>query len=338
MQKIKIGQIGIGHNHSDKIKAIHRHPERFELVGYAEEQEEWIARRGQYAHFADLPRLSVEEIIEKSDAILVETDVWDLTATAQRCVDAGKHIHMDKPASGTLEEYRHLLDTAKEKKLVVQLGYMYRYNPNIQTVISMVKSGKLGDIHTIDAEMSILHTDRYRRWLQNFKGGNFYIFGCHLLDLILYILGTPQKVLSHLGSSNARGVAATDISTVMLAYDHAIARVQTSSVECGGFERRRFSVAGTGGTLELRPIEGEAPELMYSELLEEDGRLNCSTRALPVEVLPMSHRYDEMLLAFHRYVTGAEENPFSYDHEYALQQLVDEIVGGVRYLGAGPEV
>ena len=99
---IKIGQIGIGHNHSNKITAIHKFPDLFELVGYAEENEDWVAKRGDKPHFRDVPRLSVEEVLEKSDAILVETDVWNLTKTAQMCVDAGKHIHMDKPASGTL--------------------------------------------------------------------------------------------------------------------------------------------------------------------------------------------------------------------------------------------
>jgi predicted dehydrogenase len=36
------------------------------------------------------------------DAILVETDVWNLTEIAKKCVLAGKHIHLDKPASANL--------------------------------------------------------------------------------------------------------------------------------------------------------------------------------------------------------------------------------------------
>ena len=39
---------------------------------------------------------------------MIETDVWNLTRYAKMCVDAGKHIHMDKPASGILEEYKAL--------------------------------------------------------------------------------------------------------------------------------------------------------------------------------------------------------------------------------------
>ena len=123
---IKIGQIGIGHNHGEaKMLAVRKFPELFEVIGYAEENEEWIQKRGHLEAYQGLKRLTVDEIIEQSDAVLVETDVWNLTEIAQKCIDAGKHIHMDKPASGTLAEYKHLLDTAKAKKLVVQLGYMY---------------------------------------------------------------------------------------------------------------------------------------------------------------------------------------------------------------------
>ena len=137
---IKIDQIGIGHNHGEeKMRTVRKFPELFEVVGYAEENEEWLSKRGNNEGYKGLKRLSVDEIIEQSDAVLIETDVWNLTSIAQKCINAGKHIHLDKPASGTLEEYKHLLDTAKKKNLIVQLGYMYRYNPSITKVFDMVR-------------------------------------------------------------------------------------------------------------------------------------------------------------------------------------------------------
>ena len=141
MKKIKIGQIGIGHNHgSGKMEAVRKFPELFEIIGYSEESDEWIKERGDYECYRDLPRLSTEEIIEKSDAVLVECDVWNLTKYAQMCIDAGKHIHMDKPASGTLAQWKHLLDTAEAKRLVVQMGYMYRYNPAVLQTLEHIKT------------------------------------------------------------------------------------------------------------------------------------------------------------------------------------------------------
>ena len=45
MKKIKIGQIGIGHNHGGaKMATVRNFPELFEVVGYAEENEEWIKK------------------------------------------------------------------------------------------------------------------------------------------------------------------------------------------------------------------------------------------------------------------------------------------------------
>lgn len=129
MKKIKIGQIGIGHNHGEgKMLAVRKFPELFDVIGYAEENDEWIEKRGNLSCYKDLPRLSVSEIMKKADAVLVECDVWNLTKVAQMCINAGKHIHIDKPASGTLAEFETLLNSAKEKNLTLQMGYMYRYN------------------------------------------------------------------------------------------------------------------------------------------------------------------------------------------------------------------
>ena len=163
MKRIKVGQIGIGHNHaSEKMNTVRKFPELFEVIGFAEENERWIEKRGGLPAYEGVPRMSVEEIIAGSDAVLVESDVWDLVKYGKRCIDAGKHIHLDKPGGSSLEEYKELLDAAKEKDLVVQLGYMYRYNPAVQKCFELVNSGALGEIYSINAEMSTLHSPKYR--------------------------------------------------------------------------------------------------------------------------------------------------------------------------------
>ena len=97
MKRIKIGQIGIGHNHGEaRMAAVRKFPELFEVIGYAEENERWIEKRGTNKGYEGLPRLSAEEIIARSDAVLIESDVWDLTKYAKTCVDAGKHINMER--------------------------------------------------------------------------------------------------------------------------------------------------------------------------------------------------------------------------------------------------
>ena len=79
---IKIGQIGLGHNHGEgKMKAVRKF-RAFEVV-ICEQDEKWLAKRRNLDVYKDLPLLSFDELLDKVDAVLVECDVADLTKTAQ---------------------------------------------------------------------------------------------------------------------------------------------------------------------------------------------------------------------------------------------------------------
>ena len=333
MKKIKLGQIGIGHNHGgEKMLAARKFPELFEIVGYAEENERWVEKRGDKPCYEGIPRMGVEEILEKSDAILVESDVWDLTKYAKMCVDAGKHIHMDKPASGTLEEYKYVLDTAKSKGLAVQLGYMYRYNPAVLDCFQRIKNGDLGEIYSINAEMSTFHGVDYKKWLQNFGGGIMYILGSHLVDLIVYLLGEPKRIVPFLRHTGLDGVDFEDNNLAVLEYDKALARIFVSSVEVNGFGRRQFMVAGSKGTVNICPLERPIT-MTYSDTSIADNGYEDRKQVLTFEDNTAYSRYDLMMQDFYAYINGTKENPFTYEHDYLVQQVLDKIVGGVQFHG-----
>ena len=327
MKRIKIGQIGLGHNHGEgKMLAVQKFPELFEVIGYAEENEEWIEKRGNLPCYKDLPRLSTEEIIEKSDAILVECDVWDLTKVAKMCVDAGKHVHIDKPASGTINEFEELINTSKEKNLTVQMGYMYRYNFAIQKLMSMINSGELGEIYQIDAEMSTYHSKEYRQWLKHFKGGSMYIFGSHLIDLVVSILGEPKKVHPFIKQTGFEGVYSDDNNFAVLEYDKAIARITNLSVEVNGWGMRRFAVMGNKGTVEIKPIELDVEMFKSTKDIASNNYRDMKEK-VDVQDVPALLRYDEMIKDFYKSVTGEKENPYSYEHELAVQKTLCRVVG-----------
>ena len=45
--------------------AVRKFPELFEVIGYAEENEKWIQKRGNNSEYKGLKKLSVDETIEK---------------------------------------------------------------------------------------------------------------------------------------------------------------------------------------------------------------------------------------------------------------------------------
>src|SRR5436190_13098966 len=130
--RIKVGQIGVGHAHATKLGVFRESPD-YEVVGIAEPDKERRERAGQQPAFRDLPWMTEEQLLSVSglSAVLVETRVRDLLSTAERCIAAGKHIGLDKPAGESLPRYRKLLDSAEKQKLLVQMGYMYRYSPAV---------------------------------------------------------------------------------------------------------------------------------------------------------------------------------------------------------------
>jgi predicted dehydrogenase len=239
---------------------------------------------------------------------------------------------MDKPASGTLEEYKYVLDTAKAKGLAVQLGYMYRYNPAVLDCFDKIKKGELGNIYSINAEMSTFHPTEYKKWLTNFGGGIMYILGSHLVDLIVYMLGEPKKITAFLKHTGLDGVDFEDNTVAVLEYDKALARIFVSSVEVNGFGRRQLTVSGSRGTVSICPLERPIT-MTYSNTEIADKTYEDRKQVFTFEDNTANGRYDEMMKDFYAYITKAKENPFSYEHDYLVQKVLSEIVGGVRFNG-----
>src|SRR6476661_351094 len=119
--RIKVGQIGVGHAHATKL-SVYRDSPDYEVVGIVEPDKEQRERAKEQPAFRDVPFVTEEQLLNTPGlaAVLVEAEVRDLLSTAQRCIAAGKHIHLNKPAGDSLPQYRKLLDLAQKNKLLVQ--------------------------------------------------------------------------------------------------------------------------------------------------------------------------------------------------------------------------
>lgn len=317
-RRIRIAQIGIGHNHaSEKMRTVRAVPELFEVVGVCEPDPAWIESRGSHDVYRGLPFLDEAQLLSTPglDAVMVETDVWNLIPAAQRCIDRGLHVHIDKPACEDLAEFEKLLADARRKNLVVQLAYMYRYNNAVQYAREMAVSGALGDIFEIDAVMSTAHSREFREWLRHFRGGAMYIFGCHLIDLVIGFRGRPVAITPYLGKTRHEGVDVYDNTLAVLNYPNGPSTVRVSSVEVNGYGRRQLVVLGTKGSIEIKPLE--RPTVVT--IAKGGGDIYCDRKAL-VELPPMGGRYDGLMLDFARCVRGEKENPFGYEHELLIHK------------------
>src|SRR6185295_9707864 len=127
--RLRIGQIGTGHAHADgKIAMLRRSPD-FELIGVVEPDAQLRRAAEARAVYQGIRWMTEEELLNTTElrAVAVETEVKDLLAAGTRCVTAGLHVHLDKPAGESLPHFQRLLDEATRRKLTLQMGYMFRY-------------------------------------------------------------------------------------------------------------------------------------------------------------------------------------------------------------------
>lgn len=270
--------------------------------------------------------MSEEELLDQVDAVLVECEISRLTEVAERCIKAGKHIHLDKPTTGSVDKYTEIINMAREHGIVVQLGYMYRYNPAIMKSFAMIKNGEIGAIHTINAEMSTHHYENSKINMGKYNGGTMFIMGSHLIDLVVYLLGEPENVTSFFKHTGYDGIDFEDNNLAVLEYEKAIARVYASSVEVNGWGRRQFVVCGEKGTISILPIENDVA-MTFSDLDITKSHYSDMKEKIDITDIPKDSRYDTMVQDFAAYINGTSENPFTYDHEIAVHKVLTQVCG-----------
>ena len=323
MKPVKIAQIGIGHNHADATMAtLRKFPQFFEVVGVAEDDPAWLSRRRALPCYEGLPFSSEAELLATPglEAVCIEKDVPDGLTTALRCARLGLHVHMDKPGGEDYAGFRELVETQRRAGKAFQMAYMYRYNPAIRRCLDMARSGELGDIFEIDCQMSTTHSADYRRWLANFKGGDMYIFGSHLIDLVVWMMGEPDKVVPLNMNSFPEEARCIDNGLAVLQYPRATCTVRTTSLEANGYHRRQLVVCGTRGTVEIKPMEN--PTKMSVAWRASSGGPGAPDAREWIDVPDFGGRYDAQLADFARIVRGETENPFGYDHELAVERTL----------------
>lgn len=325
--KLRVGIFGIGHNHAAAAITTLKAREDVEIVGLSEADPAMRERRIREnpGVYGDIPVVEEGELLASGiRAAMVEASVPDLVPTALRCAEAGLHIHMDKPAGTDLSLYRTFLDTMEKKHLVFQTGYMYRYNAGVRYVLERVKSGELGRIYNITAQMCTKHPEWFKRQLIAYgvKAPAMFIFGGHLIDLCMQIKGAPDHLCAFHTESGDGDIRFADTSLAVLTYPDGLATVRVSSCEINGWGLRDFTVYGEKGTISISPLE--APMRIRETMLPEQEPWKDRGHAVQI---PEVGRYDVMMHDFVYMAEGKIPYDVDFRHEYLLQKLTLEACG-----------
>jgi predicted dehydrogenase len=314
---IRIGQIGVGHAHASKL-SVYRASADYEVVGIVEPDKSLREKAKTEGAFRDLPWLTQEQLLNAPgvQAILVETQVRDLLDTAEACVSAGKHVHLDKPAGESLPHLERILAAAKKQRLLVQMGYMYRYNPAIILLRQFLRQGWLGEVFEVHTVMSKVLDAEDRRAQAEYRGGMMFELGCHIMDLVVGVLGEPAEVAAFSQHASSREDKLLDNMLAVLKYPKAIATVKSSAQEVDGGARRHFVVCGSGGTFHIQPLDNPSAHIT---LREKQGDYKAGQQDIQ---FPKFTRYIADAADMAKIIRGEKETDFSYEHDLAVQRTL----------------
>jgi predicted dehydrogenase len=131
---------------------------------------------------------SLEALLDESDAVIVVVPTSAHFAVASAAIERGKHVFIEKPITTTLEEADTLLDLARKKGVMVQIGHIERFNQAVRAALPFVSKPRF-----IDSERLAPFSPR---------GSDVAVvldLMIHDIDLLLTLVGSGADQISAVG-------------------------------------------------------------------------------------------------------------------------------------------
>jgi predicted dehydrogenase len=310
--KIKAGFLGAAHSHALAKWKLLSGSADFELVGLVEDSPEVRTRYEQLG----AKIVSLDELLRTAEVVIVESAVRDHARHAKLALTAGKHVHVEKPPTVTMNDMNELVALARKTNRVLQVGYMWRYHPGFTAIFDATRKGWLGDISLVRGTINTsLAPERRGEWAE-FKGGVMFELGCHLMDPVVRLLGRPLAVKALLRRHASVEDDLKDNNVVMFEFKRAVATITSSIHQANPFPHRSFEVCGTNGTALLKPIE---PPTLQIDLGKPAGPYKSGMQTV---TLPRYERYAGDFIELAAVIRGQRSPVVTLDEELLVHEAL----------------
>lgn len=211
---------------------------------------------------------SFEELVERVDAVYIATPHLAHYDQAKYALEHHRHVLCETPMVLREEQAEELYRIAQANNLVLLEANKTAFCPAFNHLITLIKSGLIGDVVGIDAsESKLWGEEKLKRELNpNEAGGSLYEMGSYPLLPILRLLGTEYEDVTLYSRLNDNGV---DIYTRgIIRYRNAVASFQLG---LGVKTEGNLIISGTKG---YAYVPSPWWKTDYFELRYEDQNMN----------------------------------------------------------------
>lgn len=218
---------------------------------------------------------------------------------AKQCLEAGKHVVVDKPVTIFSHEAEELNKLAKEKGLILSVFHNRRYDGDFMTLQKLVREGDLGDLVYLQSHFDRFRPDITENWREKEVPGNGITFdlGSHLIDQVVLLFGLPNWIQADIRKQRT-GAIADDYFDIILDYGSLKARVTAGTLV--NVPTPKFLLLGKNGSYQKFGLDvqeaafklGQKPEGVTWGIESEEswGSVSLGEDTKAYETIPGNYR------------------------------------------------
>lgn len=293
-----------------------------ELAGIASRDERkaraWADRLGiprAYKNYADLLKDPAIEAVYIPLANHLHRS-WTI-----RALKAGKHVLCEKPIALDAREARAMAAAAASEGRLLMEAFMYRFHPQIERAIELVRGGEVGEVRFIRSSFTfICASDPINyRWFPRMGGGSLLDVGCYPLSAARLVFGAEPLSVYARGRFHPRRRVDMSVSALLQFPGGGWALVDSS------YETQfqsRIEIAGSRGRIEIPRAFSQKSLAVEIRLVKGDEESVLS--------IPAANAFARMVDHFGNALR--RNRPLRYDGRDAVLNMktIDAVFGSIR--------
>ena len=264
-QSIRVCLVGAGRVARVHANSLVRHVPAAELVAIVDPSRTALDEAGEM--FGITARYeTLNDALESTefDAVVITTPTFTHTELAVTAAAAGKHVLLEKPMALTLAECDTIMAAAERSGVLLQLGFMRRFDPEFTAAAEHIQAGEIGRPMLVK---SLTHGPGLPPpWARDLRtsNGNLAEVNSHDWDCVRWLMSSnPERV--YVEVANFKG-AARGVDTEHF-YDTAIVNLRFESGGLGSISSvcpcdygydARVEIIGERGIMQIGELKGQA--------------------------------------------------------------------------------
>ncbi len=201
---IKVGLIGLGKMGKYHLN-IYSNLDSVKLMGVCDANAEVVSTLSKNVGVQGYT--DYKEMLPFVDAVTIAAPTKFHYEIAKTCLQAGKHILVEKPITTNLDEAKELFEIATSKGLVLHIGHVERFNGAVQ------------EVQKIAEKPIYIDSKRIAPFNKNFKSDSIVLdLMIHDIDIIINLVNSKIKAIQATGSPIYTSLA--DYASVNLVFEN----------------------------------------------------------------------------------------------------------------------